>query len=449
MDLARRYSNPNLETRRREELARALADRELQRRKRNVSSIGLMIQSRLRGAARSSPVADALFTEWSAGPLSRARRDRALRLLQTLDARSPGLLDDAPRVRGVLRLCDHEHRWVRSPEQWQPRSHNLARQFASLVRHLLARFDVPAFFDDAWINTGPHAATEREWFMHLGAGGNWRTAANLPFPLTKMAAHHAIRAPVELSPYAALRWGAALAEGCTPRQARAIVATRLGQVGVVRALEEPFWPTVFRFLAANPMLDPAQIGPMVDYLHHQKFEPGMEYLREGRLVRDPPPQPQLSMKARTVPGLMRQVTTWHRRLAVGQRGRIDVAALATMVWEASGERNYERVEGDGQNRRKFSIHELCSYRELVEEGRELHHCVASYAVSCRAGRVSIFSLRCVDREGLRRLLTIELNRSTRTVVQARGKRNARANQVELRLLTGWATQAGLRLSTYL
>ena len=50
-----------------------------------------------------------------------------------------------------------------------------------------------------------------------------------------------------------------------------------------------------RFVADNPMLDPRQIGPVVDYLQFQKFEGAEVEGAPGVWRHEPPPQPGLSM----------------------------------------------------------------------------------------------------------------------------------------------------------
>ena len=50
----------------------------------------------------------------------------------------------------LVRLNDQRHRWVRPLSSWKVTSHNRRRQFSSLIRHLLARYPVPAFMDSVW-----------------------------------------------------------------------------------------------------------------------------------------------------------------------------------------------------------------------------------------------------------------------------------------------------------
>ena len=55
----------------------------------------------------------------------------------------------------------------------------------------------------------------------------------------------------------------------------------------------------------------------------------------------------------------------------------------------------------------------------------MHHCVASYANSCRRGNVSIWSMQAEDAGGrAHRVMTIALNNRGGTITQARGRHNA-------------------------
>jgi hypothetical protein len=63
----------------------------------------------------------------------------------------------------------------------------------------------------------------------MGRGENLRTAAELPFPLTKPMAHFALRADADLSPRQALRWGQFVALGTDHRVARSATLSRLGR----------------------------------------------------------------------------------------------------------------------------------------------------------------------------------------------------------------------------
>ena len=80
----------------------------------------------------------------------------------------------------TLQLGAWHSKWVRGPKRWRCNSHNPARQFSSLARHLLADYHVPNFLDSAWFRPRGGSIREKrqeqEWFIHIGQGGNIRTA---------------------------------------------------------------------------------------------------------------------------------------------------------------------------------------------------------------------------------------------------------------------------------
>jgi hypothetical protein len=159
------------------------------------------------------------------------------------------------------------------------------------------------------------------------------------------------------------------------------------------------------------MLDPEQVGPIVDYLFAQRFEPEPPRIVDGVLHPGGVPQPNLSMKGRTVQSVLRQVEAWHRQLHRPAR-------YGHRAWLPCGIPGYSRVEGIPGNQRLFTVTELLSSRELADEGRAMHHCVGSYTHSCASGRCAIYALRVDAGQGLERRLTIEVIVQNRMIVQA-------------------------------
>ncbi|MFO0953237.1 MAG: PcfJ domain-containing protein [Isosphaeraceae bacterium] len=344
-------------------------------------------------------------------------------------------------TKGLLALSAYEPQWIRMPEGWAPRTHNAYRQFHSLVRHLLARYDVPTFMNTAWLE-GPtrEGSLHQSWFLHVAKGENLRTAPGLPVPLTKKQAHVYLQAPCDFDVTTAFRYAQIVDLGGDERLVRSVLATRVG----ASFDQDEFWLTVFRWLIAQPMLDPAHHGPIIDFLHAQKFVPSVPDPRDPgpgvrRLV---PPQPKLTMNGRNPEVLLRCVHGWHRNLG-RERGAKD------LLWGASGFPAFCFEEGNGESRKVYTLTELTSSRELIDEGRAMCHCVASYAQSCHAGRTSIWSLKLVDAFGRsERLVTVEVIRASRQVVQARKKFNALPTPKELQVLRRWTDTGGPSLSKW-
>ena len=201
-----------------------------------------------------------------------------------------------------------------------------------------------------------------------------------------------------------------------------------------------FWRTVWRFLIANTQtIDPTQIEPIVDFIQAIRHERVAVETPGGIVVQDPP-LPSFSMKGRTAQSLLRLLQDWHRRLGVGTGG---------LTWAPSSLRPM-LVEQPSQDPSeppiRWHIMELTNGAQLRAEGSALNRCVASYADRCWRGASRIWSLRLQQGESMRHVLTIEVDMTRRTVVQARGRGNRAAFGKPLRLLQEWAARERLRLT---
>jgi hypothetical protein len=363
-------------------------------------------------------------------------RDTLYHVLLQVEGQSK-LLKTPNYVRGVVALSRECEKWKRLFEEWRPDSHNPDRQFSSLARHLWACYNVPLFMDNAWIH-GNH--TQQEWFRHIGAGKNIRTAANLPIPLTKMMAHHFQIAPASYSIDGAFRWAQVHGLGGDRRLADALLETRIAQ----DFRDNDFWLSVLRFFIRNPMLDPTHINPIIDYIWNRKYENRIVFVDAGVAEELGPEQPNFSMRGRTVDSLLTAVEVWHRQL-----GR--EAKSGNLQWKKSPREPFSFVEGSKQNKnmKVWRIRELLSSSELIAEGRAMQHCVASYSRSCHNGTCSIWTVDAETEEGMEKLLTLEVNYSDNLIRQVRGKRNRRPTEKEKEVVQRWATRVGLQLASYI
>ncbi len=338
----------------------------------------------------------------------------------------------------IVHLVSYNHKWLRSVEDWKPKSHNPHKQFISLVDHVLGKYQTPEFMYSAWFSN-QLTPNPREFFIHLAQGGSVRKAPGLQVEFTKKQAHYFTKAPKWYEIYDAVKWAQVIGIGGDHRLAEAILATKIGQGNYITE----FWMTVVQWLVNNPMLDPAQIGPIADYIHNQKYSEQRVWVENGVLERRPPPQPDFNMKGRTAEALLRHVQEWHGLLRREKKG-------GNYTWDRSTIPEFEQTEGSSENKnlRIWSIKELCSSKELQDEGRSMKHCVSSYASSCASGRVTIWSLTLDEGGGTERRLTIEVTTANKMVVQVRGKMNRSPEPVESRIVSAWATQAGLGVSSY-
>ena len=383
-----------------------------------------------RGEIRKEELDNALAAAIHAGFEAAEDRDALLARLRSVDSRSK-LLKSGLHARGVVELMKNAADWIRPLDEWLPKTHNPDRQFSSLARHLWAVYDVPLFMDKAWLQG---TVVQQRWFKHIGAGKNIRTADGLPAPLTKKMAHAFLGAPETYPIDAAFRWAQALALGGDERLADALRETRLAR----EFRDDEFWLSVIRFFVRNPMLDLVHVNPIVDYLWNQRYEPRVEFVDRGVARELGPAQPNLSMRGRTVATVLREVEQWHRQLGrEGSGGRLQ--------WRKSAFGDYRFVEGteESRNMRIWRIQELLSSQELIAEGRRMHHCVASYAVSCHGGKCSIWSMNVETDEGIEPLLTIEVGHDTNEIRQVRGIRNRLSTEKEKDIIRRWALREKL------
>jgi len=329
-------------------------------------------------------------------------------------------------IEGLGMLARQREVWIRPIADWRPNSHNPRRQFNHLARYLFATYDVPFFIDAAWFQEDEAVAQKQQgWFRHIGDGQNIRTA-DIPVKLSKMMGHCFSMAPEGLPIERALRWGQVVGQGGSESLARAVMSSRLG----MHFEHEDFWETVIKFLVNHPMLDPALVGPITDFVHNQKYEP-REIVRPGGAVElAGPPQPNFAVKGRSIDKLMRLMEEWHedlgQELPVDDNGTFGRGRKALVKWEPSGIGSLRILEEDPQTGERITwmIQELLSNRELIAEGRAMHHCVASYGKNCRKGNTSIWSLQAVDGNQERQaVMTIAVDARSKNVTQVRGRYN--------------------------
>ena len=336
---------------------------------------------------------------------------------------------------GLIELAKTHSAWIRPVSAWIPRTYNKDRQFASLAAHLLARFPLPPVMDSVWFRgPSPDAYQQRAWYLALAAGKSPRVL-DFPFPFTRQMASHFQSSPRELLVEEALRRAQVLALGGTVGLARAILDSRLG----TNFTHHEFWTTVIRWFARNPQLEGRHIAPLIDFIHHQKFEP--RAAGDGNESTPQPPAPDFSMRGRTAGALLHQMHLWHASLRKEAE-----AAHNKFSWSASGVAPFDFSEGNlaAGSLRRWTIVELLSRQELFEEGRQLRHCVASYVNSCACGGTSIWSLGVERNTGSRkRVLTIEVSVNRQTIRQVRGKANRLPTEKEQDLVRRWALQEQL------
>ena len=381
-------------------------------------------------------------------------RDPCRRLVEALATRSH-LLDQthplaAELVPMLSRVAFYASQWLRGPESWCPAAClSPEESWSDLLRHLFAKWPVPGFFDSAWRTRGDLWAFDRDWFCHFARGGSWRKAVGFPASVSGRAVHLAMQAPETLTIRQALRWGQLVSLNAH----EALITAVLDHDFIREPGHDDLWSRLLAKLAAAREFDAREFGVIADVivelLHH-------DHVNRARLLVDLP----LGELRRHAYGRWRSLLDAALKEGVRFRDndlrraglRAELRHLSEATW-APMPNVYpcEIVCSEGTEEPSvWAFRERLCHAQLMAEGRELRHCVSGYWNRCQKGRSAIFSLRQLHpafapvRHVAR--LTIEVDRATRRIVQARGKWNRWPEEFEYRLLLRWANAQSLTLA---
>jgi PcfJ-like protein len=341
-----------------------------------------------------------------------------------------------PGVEALVNLSRFASAHLRTTTDWPGTSASWRQAVCSLAQHLVCTYAAPPFLAASWYAVdGAYAERKRQWFVAHTRGASFRSL-DLPIMMTRRMEHIFLRSHDHLAIEHAMRRAELLALEASDKVVRAVLATRLA----TDLRNGEFWRTVWTFLIANAHeIDPAQIGPMIDFIQAIRHERVAVETQDGVVMRDPP-LPSFSMKGRTVQSMLRLMQDWHRSLGVANGGLTWAPSpLRPMLME-------EPSQDPSAPPIVWHLMELTNGAQLRTEGTALHHCVASYADRCWRGASRIWSLRARRGDKVRHVLTIEVDMKRRAVVQARGWGNRTASGKPLRLLQDWAIRERLRLA---
>jgi hypothetical protein len=158
-----------------------------------------------------------------------------------------------------------------------------------------------------------------------------------------------------------------------------------------------------------------------------------------------------SFSGRTMTSIIGLANEWHAQIQ-REQAALDVLARAG---QARGPQNKLKttalaVRGKGidvpvfkyeANECIWTITQLLTAQDLLNEGRKMKSCVSTYTYRCSIGECAIFNVSCfyMDTRQTESKATLEVSKD-RSLVQAKGKCNIRVNSVVMNVITRW-TQA--------
>ncbi len=341
---------------------------------------------------------------------------------------------------GALRLIvEHAKDWIRDPDDWLPESDPQRLEIRGLVRFLLARFEVPDYFENVWFGgyETRQIQVSRSWYVHVAQGKNWRDAEGVPIPLSRKEVHHALQASRVRDPWSAIRWGQVRQLGGSRALAKKVADSMLGH-DYAEPHVEAFRLAILRYLIRYEAIQNGDLDRLIKFLEAEKFG---QIITDDGLIRITPRQPGFCLQGRAPETLVARADAWHRNLSEEEGYPLWVrwARSGLAEWNESSEVPAHVSE----LRRGWIIRELTRVQDLVDEGNAMDNCVAGYTGRCLKGESRIWSLACIKDGTLQRLVTFEVDPRGSQLVQARASENEDPTPEQRRVLEFWAARVGL------
>lgn len=349
-------------------------------------------------------------------------------------------------------ILNYKKFWIQSVIDWKPKGSSFETVINSLIKFLFCKYSLPNFLYKSWyenVNKYSKYHTRLNLFVLLAKGEslykltklngnaiilNNEEILDLPFiPLyTKKQCHLFLNYNKDIIFEEAIvkaQVESLLSEGNVNLFVKHIFSNHyfreITNYKPARLLMEKFKFDCIQWLANQSMLDYNQISPILDYLcftaNNRRSATNINY----------------SIKGRTINSVMESMRLWHEETTKAK-------AIKNIEWKPCGIKEYinEKINNNFFN--VFKIKEILTFKELQKEGKEMHHCVASYSGSTSKGIKSIWSFT----KNEKRILTIEINNSTKEIIQIKGKFNAKAEKEDLVYINDWVKLEGLNISKY-
>ncbi|MCH6256525.1 PcfJ domain-containing protein [Puniceicoccaceae bacterium K14] len=301
--------------------------------------------------------------------------------------------------------------WLRDPLD-SPQDQSIFE----LLSFLFIEHETPGFLFPAWLEASSISEVHLKWliwFILIGQGGSLKRASkHFDWAVPKNLQRHLVETPDHFSPEDAAMLAEVKRLGGTMTAYR-----RLAQFAYFnfdptdpRYLNRSFWEETLRWLVKHEeQLTDDDSHDILQWAIHEKTE-------NDRAANN-------------------QRFTWKNRSVAACRLRTDA------YFDSLNQHSpVSRWKGQDWNKQftdeyknNWNITELTSSAALAEEGRTMRHCVSTYSYRCQNGYSAIFSLK----KNNVRTITIEVAPSSKKILQARGKLNRPANEVELAAIKQW------------
>jgi len=165
-----------------------------------------------------------------------------------------------------------------------------------------------------------------------------------------------------------------------------------------------------------------------------------------------------SFSGRTITSVIALANEWHEwirrneeahrvqreaQMRERQLNRNDKKPIDTSHWKGIGISQFRHKTEECI----WTVTEIITAQDLVNEGRKMKNCVASYCYKCASGQSSIFSVERVFpvSQVIEKVATLEVHASNRSLIQAKGKCNSAITPKVKSVITRWAQANSIKV----
>lgn len=325
----------------------------------------------------------------------------------------------------------------RSFESWKmPKSKNENVIFKSLFFHLLVAYKVPKSIEDTVERYIRYFVTkdckEVDIMFHMINGKGIHQFPNLKLKMNSKMNFLLNQAPPHLKLPKAMWWAKIKSMGASYSIASKLVDNFYIEVNTTW---DDWYDDLIFFLNRFSEIGRNDLKKILDFIITQKkggVNINIPNSEEKGWV--PALFPDFKLKGRTIASVLKYVEKWRTYVQIakdaGTIGEFKTSAIRAM-----------RIK---QGKRLIRIRQITNLKNLALEGNKMNHCVATYAGECLSGASSIWSMNEILAVGkMKRLITIEVEESTKKVLQASGNSNRDLKEMEKKWLKAWVEKEGL------
>lgn len=302
-------------------------------------------------------------------------------------------------------------RAIRRIADWKPVKKSMTTNTIDLINHLFVRYKYPHFFTNMFFQKNENNRIYFNWFLTISRGDSLYKLNFKHYNLSKKETYYFLTAPdIIKQPDDAVLYAIVKANTTANDFIKYYSLFRKRKNYPSSFFYNDFYKKAFVFLCKQDFEDLKEC-----------YDEVSDYLFVSNIRNE-----NFEFKNRTLNSIKNLSNIWHTEAArLKSSGSFEWNPLivsSSRIWKSEKDPNWSCVE-------------LLNSKELCNEGRRMHHCVASYARFCAQGSTHIFSF--YNNEESERC-TVEVRTESSSIVQCRGRFNTRPSKSAKEVVKEWA-----------